>query len=49
MLQYRTLCRGKKTFIPHIPYQFSAGTLQLLIDSTGVKGSGDHESLPGLQ
>lgn len=38
-----TLCRRQKTLTVHIPYRPSAGVLNLLIDSTGVKAEGDGE------
>ena len=40
---HSTLCRRQKTVTIQIPYRRSGGNLNLLVDSTGVKMSGDGE------
>jgi hypothetical protein len=40
---FSTLCRRKKTVAIQIPYRGAGGTLNLLVDSTGVKVLGDGE------
>ena len=40
---YTTLCRRQKTLAVQIPYRRSAGPLNLLVDSTGIKFLGDGE------
>ncbi len=40
---YSTLCRRQKTVTIQIPYRRSGGSLNLLVDSTGVKMRGDGE------
>src|ERR687894_1528467 len=40
---YSTLCRRQKTVTIQIPYRRSGGPLNLLVDSTRVKISGDGE------
>lgn len=40
---FSTLCRRQKTLSVAIPYKGSAGPLNLLIDSTGIKAEGEGE------
>lgn len=40
---YTTLCRRQKHLKVQIPYRKASGTLHLLVDSTGVKFSGEGE------
>ena len=40
---FSTLCRRQKTVAIQIPYRRAGGTLNLLVDSTGVKVLGDGE------
>jgi hypothetical protein len=40
---YTTLCRRQRTLAVQIPYRRADGPLNLLIDSTGIKFSGDGE------
>jgi IS5 family transposase len=40
---YTTLCRRQRTVTIQVPYRRSGGTLNLLVDSTGVKVRGDGE------
>jgi IS5 family transposase len=40
---YSTLCRRQKTVTIQVPFRRSDGTLNLLVDSTGVKMRGDGE------
>ena len=40
---FSTLCRRQKTVTIQVPYRRSGGTLNLLVDSTGVKMRGDGE------
>jgi hypothetical protein len=43
VLDFSTLCRRQKTVTIQIPYRRSGGSLNLLVDSTGVKMRGDGE------
>lgn len=40
---YSTLCRRQKTLTVQIPYRRAGGSLNLLVDSTGIKFPGDGE------
>lgn len=40
---FSTLCRRQKTLNVSLPYRGSSGPLNLLIDSTGIKGEGEGE------
>lgn len=40
---FSTLCRRQKTLSVRLPYRGSAGPLNLLIDSTGIKSEGEGE------
>lgn len=43
MPDFSTLCRRKRTLNVSIPYRGGAGSLKLLIDSTGIKAEGEGE------
>lgn len=43
MPDFSTLCRRQRTLSVAIPYKGSAGPLNLLIDSTGIKAEGEGE------